>query len=204
MKWAGAIPGGSSIWRPPTQGGLRPPVKHGPYPWRLHALTALAWAGCLLASQYVDASPVVRRFALGLHVVALIAALGAVVLMDWYALVWLSGRRRFRELIRLTEAAHPLIWLGSTLLLLTGIFLGPDLSIPLTIVKMTFVLILLNNGIAVWALGRRLGDLIDPRSLGEIPGKLRLTTVALLSMSQLTWWGAVVIGLITTMGRHGP
>ena len=47
-------------------------------------------------------------------------SLGAVLLVDWYGLVWMAGLRTLSECLRLAQAAHPLIWLGLGLLLASG------------------------------------------------------------------------------------
>lgn len=73
-----------------------------------------------------------QDLARGLHLLGAVIAFGAVLLVDWYGLVWISGLRTFRETLRVSEAAFPLVWLGLILLLVSGVFLAPDLGAPLT------------------------------------------------------------------------
>lgn len=177
------------------------PLRH---PWRSRVVVTLLWASAVSLSGPVSPSELTSRIALGLHLVGVVLALGPILLIDWYSLVWLAELRSFRDVMRLAEASHPLIWLGSGLLLLSGAFLEPDLTRPLTWVKLVAVLVLLHNGISVRHLGRSLGRLRSPRRLGDIPMRLRAPMMALFTISQVGWWTAVLIGLTTTFGRHGP
>lgn len=177
------------------------PIRH---PWRSRAVVLVLWALAIALSVPMSPGSGVTRIALGMHVAGAIIALGPIVLIDWYSLVWLSGLRSFRDVMRLAEASHPVIWFGSGLLLASGAFLEPDLSQPLTWVKLIAVLVLLQNGISVRHLGRSLGRLRGPRRLSDIPTRLRVPMMALFTMSQAGWWTAVVIGLATSFGRHGP
>lgn len=177
---------------------------HPPHPWRNHVIVTVAWCLSVGLSTVVSAPPALTRAAVGIHVAGLVIALGPIVLMDWYALVWLSGLRRFRDVMRLTEASHPVVWLGTGMLLVSGALLRPDLGSALTWVKLLGVLLLVHNGVTVRELGRRLGRLRGPKSLQDIPARLRTPMLGLFLVSQVAWWTAVVIGLATSMGRHGP
>ena len=177
------------------------PLRH---PWGSRAVVTLLWAGAIVASVPLSPGHLLARVAIGMHVAGLVIALGPIVLIDWYSLVWIAGLRSFRDVMRLAEASHPVIWLGSGLLLASGAFLEPDLHRPLTWVKLVAVLVLLHNGVSVRHLGRSLGRLRSPRRLGDIPRRLRFPMIALFTISQTGWWTAVVIGLATSFGRHGP
>lgn len=177
------------------------PLRH---PWGSRTVVTLLWVGAIAASVPLSPGHLLTRLAIGMHVVGLVIALGPILLIDWYSLVWVAGLRSFRDVMRLAEASHPVIWLGSGLLLASGAFLEPDLHRPLTWVKLGAVLVLLHNGVSVRHLGRSLGRLRSPRRLGDIPRRLRLPMIALFTISQTGWWTAVVIGLTTSFGRHGP
>lgn len=175
-----------------------------PHPWVAHVIVSALWAASIWASTAIHASSGLLRVAIGVHIVGLVIALGPIILMDWYALVWISGLRRFHDVIRLTEAAHPVIWLGTGLLLASGAYLAPDLHSPRTWVKLAAVLVLVNNGVTVRELGRRLMRLRGPKSPHDITSSLRWPMLSLFAVSQICWWTAVVIGLATSFGRHGP
>ncbi|MEO7069700.1 MAG: hypothetical protein ABI131_04325 [Nostocoides sp.] len=177
---------------------------HPPHPWWAHVVVTVLWAASVAASTAIHAPTGLLRLAIGLHVVGVVVALGPIILMDWYALVWISGLRRFHDVIRLAEAAHPVIWLGTGLLLVTGAFLAPNLHSPLSWLKLAAVLVLLHNGVTVRELGRRLIRLRGPKSPHDIHSTLRWPMLSLFAVSQLCWWTAVVIGLAASFGRHGP
>lgn len=157
----------------------------------------------LAVSPYAVATGAWHDVVLAGHLLGVVVGLGAVLLVDWHGLVWLSGLRTFRDSLRIGEAAHPLVWMGLALILLTGAFLGPDLTEPTTWVKQVAVLALVNNGVAVRRLGARL-SLLRPRILGlaELPGHHRVAMISTLTVSQLGWWTAAVIGYLETLSRR--
>ena len=104
---------------------MRPRARRG------HLLVTLLWAGVLGSSTRVELGHAAVTVALAVHVMGLVIGLGAVLLVDWYGLVWMAGLRTLSECLRLAQAAHPLIWLGSGLLLASGIGLAPDAPDPL-------------------------------------------------------------------------
>lgn len=187
----------------PETPSLVPLPPYPPHPWRTHILVSGMWAVAVVASQRLHPPPVVTNIAVAVHIVGLVLALGPMVLMDWYSLVWLSGLRVFRDVVRLTQASHPVIWLGTGLLLVSGSMLQPDLGRPLTLVKLGLVLVIVNNGVGVRALGNRLRRAGNPRSIADIPQRLRAPMLTMFVISQASWWTAAVIGFITSIGRHG-
>lgn len=171
--------------------------------WRWHAIVTLGWALTLAVSPFLKASGVWHDLALGGHLLGMVVGLGAVLLVDWHGLVWLSGLRTFRDSLRIGEAAHPLVWMGLLLILVTGAFLGPDLSEPATWVKQVAVLALVNNGVAVRRLGGRL-SLLKPRihRIAELPRRHRVAMILSLVVSQAAWWTAAVVGFLETLSRR--
>src|SRR6478609_3849668 len=71
----------------------------------LSAAAAAAW----LLSVTMSTAVHVSGYAYNLSVVV---AFGAIILVDWHGFLWLVGRRRLAEIIRLDGAATPLIWGG--------------------------------------------------------------------------------------------
>jgi hypothetical protein len=155
-----------------------------------------------VVSTRIDASARVMEVSMSLHIVGLVLSLGAIMLIDWHGLAWLAGRRRFDECLRLANAAHPIIWLGLTLLLLSGAVLGPDLSTRLGWSKQVLVLVVLNNGLIVHTMGHSLRELPATSTLSELPPLVRTRIVSSLLTSQLCWWGATVIGLVVGASRR--
>src|SRR4051812_21246249 len=138
-----------------------------PRAWRGHLLVTLLWAGALGASTRVVLDRGAFTVAVALHVLGLVVGFGAVLLVDWYGLAWMAGLRTLPECLRLAQAAHPLIWLGLGVMLVSGVGLAPDLGSATAWTKQVLVLVLLNNGVAVRAQTRRLRSASAARNLGE-------------------------------------
>jgi len=150
------------------------------------------WAAAIWAAAHLHADHSLRTAALFAHLASLVLGLGAVLTLDVYAALWLLGRRTLPEVLRLAGGVHLLVWAGLTGLVLSGIFLRPDLDSPSTRVKLVLVLIVGLNGVHVLAIQRRLqasGDRRPPTWL-----VLRSGTAALIS--QAGWWGATLIGFL--------
>ncbi|MGH3368076.1 MAG: transposase [Nocardioidaceae bacterium] len=167
-------------------------------PLRLRLLlVVLVWAGTLLVSTQVTATESVRAGALVVHVLSLVVAFGAVLVVDWHGVLWLASRRGLHESIRLAAASVPLIWTGVVGLLASGAFLNPDLSTGLTWVKLLLVLVVALNGTVTASTAGRLRDL--PRSVAPagLPRNLQARVMTATAVSQVGWWGAILIGFLT-------
>jgi hypothetical protein len=77
---------------------------------------------------------------------SLIAGLGAVLTVDFFALQWLLGRRTLRDVVAVSGGVPLLIWGGLLGLMASGAFLSPDLSSGLTRAKLALVLVVALNG----------------------------------------------------------
>ncbi|MFB7512395.1 hypothetical protein [Streptomyces sp. NPDC056144] len=202
----GPVPGG-----PDETPAPRPPVARPPVAWLPTALpTALAgaacvalWAGAVWAAGHVSVSPALHTAALFGHLVCLVIGFGAVLVVDYHGLLWLTGRRTLPEVLRVAATLHPPVWAGTAGLVATGVFLGPDLDAPLTRVKLLAVLVIALNGLAATALSRRLAP---SGRLAPSDGTTGLRPAALLlggataAVSQAAWWTALVIGFLNA--RH--
>jgi hypothetical protein len=164
----------------------------------LSIAAAVAWLLSLLLASVIHVEGHVHTFALVAHIVTMVVAFGAILLVDWHGFLWLIGRRELAETIRLDGAATPLIWGGVAGLLATGSFLGPDLASPMTIIKLVAVLVLILNGIMLIPLMRRLVRMPPQASFGDLTTGQRFHMLACLSLSQLCWWTAMVIGFINS------
>jgi hypothetical protein len=174
-----------------------------PQAWRAHLLVSVLWAAALSVSTRVELGHAALTVAVAVHVMGLVVGLGAVLLVDWYGLVWMAGLRTLSECLRLAQAAHPLIWFGLVLLLASGIGLAPDLGSTIVWVKQALVLVLLNNGVALRAQSRRLRTVSTADGLRALPRALRAQLVTSVAVSQLSWWGAAVLGFVTAATRSG-
>ncbi len=151
------------------------------------AVTGL-WLASLAVSVHLDPSPLAYDGALLIHLVSLVAGMGAVLTIDWYAAQWLLGQQRRSDVIRLVGGAHSLIWLGLAGLTLSGAVLQPDVASTATQVKLVAVLVLALNGLHARALQRRLA------AVGPMSRRLQVRAGAVAAISQVGWWTALLIG----------
>lgn len=123
-------------------------------------------------------------------------------MVDWLGLLWLLGKVQIHESGKLETAAKPLIWGGLTLLLASGALIDPDLTNPVTAVKLGAVLVLMLNGLSIAPAMQQLLALSPQTRFSELARKLRLRLMVALSVSQACWWTAVLIGLINSTLRR--
>ncbi len=179
----------------------------GPVPaWRSGRALAYLAAAQLLAlsvalSALIHPPSGVYRAGVVVHVLCLVVGFGAVVLVDWYGLLWIAGRRELSEARRLAEGAAPLIWASIVGLLASATVLRPDLGEVLTWVKLISVLVIVLNGVWVSTLSRMFAGLPAQQGLVELPSRLRARLLSSALVSQLSWWVAIAIGLITSARR---
>jgi len=162
----------------------------------LSAAAAAAWLLSVTMSTAVHVSGYAYNLAVVVHVLSLVVAFGAIILVDWHGFLWLIGRRRLAEIIRLDGAATPLIWGGLAGMLATGVFLNPHLNNPMTDVKLAAVLVLSLNGIMLIPLMRRLAHLAPDAAFQDLTVGQRVHLLLCLVISQACWWTAIIIGFI--------
>jgi hypothetical protein len=166
------------------------------------AALALGWAGVVLLAAHVQAPTTVRHIALFVHLVSVVAGFGAVLAVDLLGVLWLTGRRDLRDVASLAMTLELLIWSGLVGLTISGIFLEPEMA-PRTWVKMTLVFVVIVNGCHARRLIRFAAHAPAAlRPAGAPPCYFRQVVVT-SAVSQIGWWGALVIGFWTTLGRHG-
>lgn len=153
------------------------------------ALAAVCWM-----SGHLHADPTLQTVARFLHVAALVAGLGAVLAVDWFAVLWLLGRRRLAGVLDTACTLQVPIWLGLAGLVATGLFLNPDLTSTLTRAKLGLVLAVTLNGLYAHRLGQHLGRYRDR----PVPRSLLVQSGAAATASQLGWWGASLIGFLNS------
>lgn len=144
---------------------------------------ASVWTACHLAPDRA-----LHDAALFTHLACLVVGFGAVLTVDWVALLWVAGRCELLDVLRQAGNVHIPIWAGFGGLVLSGVLLEPDVTSPVTQAKLGLVLLIGWNGLlAMWLHAR----------LSQDPGRLRLgVSAATASLSQLGWWGAMVIGFL--------
>lgn len=145
-------------------------------------------AGALWTALHVRADPVLHDVALFVHLGCLVLGFGAVLTVDWVALQWARGHRTLVDVLHAADQVHLPIWLGYAGLVLSGVLLAPDLTSPVTQLKLLLVVIIGWNGLAASLLRHRLRD--RPRGL------VLAASLLCASISQGSWWGAAVIGFV--------
>lgn len=156
------------------------------------AIAAIAVLGIAIwLSTLVHLSPVLHDVALFAHLGFLILGFGAILVADYFFALWVLGRATFMEAVVNTSRLHPLVWSGLVGLVISGALLGPNLASGITILKLGFVAMLTLNGVQAMALGRRMSALN-----GVPPMGLLLWGGLTAAVSQICWWGAVVIGFL--------
>ncbi|MGI5404650.1 hypothetical protein ACQEVG_35365 [Streptomyces sp. CA-135486] len=154
------------------------------------------WAASTWVAVHLRADAALHTAALFVHLASLVLGFGAVLAVDYYGALWLGGRKTLREVLDFTAPLHTLVWAGLIGLIGSGALLHPDLGSPLTCVKLCLVLVIALNGVQAGALHRRLAAL-DCRPVSR---SLLLRGAATASLSQVAWWGALVIGFLNS--RH--
>ncbi|MET1022533.1 MAG: hypothetical protein ABWX69_10085 [Arthrobacter sp.] len=162
----------------------------------LSSAAVIAWLLSVTLSTAVHVDTYGHSLAVALHILSLVVAFGAVILVDWHGFLWLIGRRQLAEVLRLGGAATLLIWGGLAGLLATGVFLNPHLNNPLTDLKLAAVLVLSLNGIMLIPLMRRLARLPSDASFEDLTAGQRIHLLLRLVISQACWWTAIIIGFI--------
>ncbi|HEY9493764.1 MAG TPA: transposase [Intrasporangium sp.] len=161
-------------------------------------IVAVVFVAAVVLSRLVPEDYRLRPLIVDLHVMSLVASFGAVLLVDWHGLLWLARRRTLMESTRLAAAASPIIWAGLGGLFVTGALLRPDLGSPLTLVKLALVLAVSVNGAVMAPVRLKLTELSADASPVDVPQREWRRMVLATTVSQIAWWGAVVIGFVNS------
>ena len=159
------------------------------------AMTAvtIAWVALVVTATRLHPSDTVHRLALFAHLAALVVGFGAVLTVDWFGLLWLLRRRPLAAVLAVAHGAHPLIWLGLLGLSASGALLSPNVTAPLTDLKLAAVLAVGINGVHVGRLQRTMESYVDSR---RPPRPVMLGSVLAVLVSQGAWWTATTIGFL--------
>jgi hypothetical protein len=156
--------------------------------WRFTPVV-VCWLAVLAVAPSRPPTGRVHDVALFVHLLSMVVGLGAVLLVDWFGLLWLTGRGTLADVLRTARGAHVPTWAGFAGLMASGLFLGVPAD-P----KAVAVLIVGLNGVYA---GRLLSELTRHP---EPPTALLLRSAAATLISQLAWWTAVVVGYLNSRG----
>ncbi|MFD8543093.1 hypothetical protein [Streptomyces sp. NPDC059649] len=165
-------------------------------------LAVLTLTFCLWASAHLHPDPALHTVALFVHLASMALGFGAVLVVDYYGLLWLTGRCTLAEALTTADRLHTPVWTGLAGLVGSGALLHPELGSALTRTKLALVLVLTLNGLQARVLARRLAR---PAATAQAAAPaLRPRTLwwgaATAAVSQMCWWGAVAIGFLNS--RH--
>jgi hypothetical protein len=129
------------------------------------------------------------------HVAFLAIGFGAVIVIDTFGLLWLFKKVQLELVDKVATITQRLIWLGWGGLVLTGAYMliqkGSISNI--TALKLFFVALLGVNGINLHFIKKSFAHYL---SSSLIPKILYFRMGLASTISQLGWWGAIVIGFL--------
>lgn len=135
-----------------------------------------------------------------IHLISLIVGFGAVVVVDTFGLLWVMKKVSLQTVNQTANITQRLIWLGWLGLVISGtilVVMRGSVS-HITMVKIFFVAMLGVNGIFLHLIKKNFDKLIGATSIPPIY-KFRIALTS--TISQLGWWGAIVIGFLNTKFR---
>jgi hypothetical protein len=168
--------------------------------WVFAAIACAAWAVLSLAiwmSARLRPGSALYIGALFVHLASLVLGFGAVLVADYFVVLWLVGRSTLAETVHVAARLHLPIWIGVIGLVLSGMLLEPNLAAGTTRVKLALVAILALNGLQALVLSKRMEGLASALSV-----QLLTWGAATTAVSQVCWWGSLWIGFWTAVHRH--
>ncbi len=137
----------------------------------------------------------INHIVLFVHFVSLIVGFGSVIVIDTFGLLWLLKKVKLTFVNQVANVTQPLIWIGWTLLVLTGIplILMKGSVSGLSTLKIFAVLVVGLNGVYLHIIKKSMGEVTDETVLPNL-AKFRITLAS--TISQAGWWTAIVIGFL--------
>ncbi len=129
------------------------------------------------------------------HLVSLIVGFGAVVVIDTCGLLWIFKKISISFITKVAKITQPLIWMGWSGLVLSGIpllILKSSVS-SITTIKLFAVIMLGLNGIYLHFIKKSLSKINHPEHFPKILS-FRITLATFVS--QICWWTAIIIGFL--------
>lgn len=129
------------------------------------------------------------------HLGGLVLGFGSVLVTDLYGTLWLAGRQPYRQVVTVGAVTEKFVWVGWTIMVAAGI---PLLVIKgevdnLMLIKLFFVALIGLNGLALSRVQHRAADF---GAGDELPSRFIVWSALSLFVSQVGWWGAVLIGFL--------
>jgi hypothetical protein len=163
-----------------------------------YAGVAAAWVASVWISTLLAPPEWLHLLALFAHLASLVVGLGAVLAIEWHALLWATGWSSVRELRQADKTMILPVWVGVGGLLASGALLQPQLDSIQTVIKLIAVLVVAINGVALTRWTGELGRLPANASFRTLPRRVRVGFVTSAIVSQVAWWTAVFIGMLNS------
>ncbi len=130
-----------------------------------------------------------------IHLSGLVLGFGSVLVTDLYGLLWIRDRVRFPQVVRVSNVTEKFIWAGWGVMIAAGIpllVLKGEIDNLLT-VKLFFVALIGINGTLLHVLQKKVRGYEEG---DDVPTLVLFRLTLSLFVSQLGWWGAVLIGFL--------
>lgn len=140
--------------------------------------------------SYIDAHLVW----LFVHVLSVILGFGAVIVVDVFGVLWMRKKVSLLQVILVTEVTQKLIWIGWLGAVISGYILLQEFTrIPNLVWFKIFLVALLGvNGVFLHFIKVALEKIKDD----QISNKLKFRIGFGSLVSQIGWWGAIIIGFL--------
>lgn len=135
------------------------------------------------------------------HLASLILAFGSVLVIDVFGILWIFKKKTLSEIFKVAAVTQALIWIGWFGLIATGVplLIMKGLVDELTLLKLFFVGLAGLNGLFLDRIkkeGEKIPDTARP------PARLIFRISLGSAISQLSWWGATIVGFYHATVEH--
>lgn len=130
-----------------------------------------------------------------IHIISLITGFGAVIVIDFFGLMWMTKKVPLSQVNQTAHITQRLIWIGWTGLVLsgTGMIILKGYIDNLTAIKLFLVALLGLNGIFLHIIKKSLEGHNENLPL---PAQALFRITLASTISQFGWWGAIIIGFL--------
>src|SRR3989338_726043 len=130
-----------------------------------------------------------------IHIISLVVGFGTVLVTDFFGFLWMRRTISKTVLTQVTRNTKKLIWLGYVGLVASGVglLIMKGYVDNLTKIKLFFVLMVGVNGIFLHLIDKRFAQFATDY---QMPPSLKWRVIVAMMISQVGWWGAVLIGFI--------
>lgn len=130
-----------------------------------------------------------------IHLASLLVGFGAVIVIDTFGLLWMLGKKTLVDVNKVANVTQVLIWIGWTGLVLSGsgLLYNKGFIDNLTWIKLFLVAMVGVNGVFLHTIKKQMDKL---GAITELPRPLFFKISLASTISQIGWWGAILIGFV--------